>query len=42
MKLKNYNDFTNQSKNTNEGNSSNYMAKYSLSEFIRIVGRVLI
>ena len=37
MKLKNYNDFTNQSKNTNEGNSSNYMAKYSLSEFRNMI-----
>lgn len=37
MKLKNYSDFTNQSKNSNEGISSNYMAKYSLSEFRNII-----
>ena len=37
MRLKNYNDFTNQSKNTNEGNSPNYMAKYSLSEFRNMI-----
>jgi hypothetical protein len=37
MRLKNYNDFTSQSKNTNEGNSSNYMAKYSLSEFRNMI-----
>lgn len=36
MKLKNYNDFTNQSKNSNES-VSNYMAKYSLSEFRNII-----
>ncbi len=37
MKLKNYNDFTNQSKGTNEGNSSNHMAKYSLSDFRNMI-----
>lgn len=44
MKLKNYNDFTSKLKITNESNtnSSNYMAKYSLSEFRSMISNSIL